>query len=133
MGTTDSEHAFCWLLSKIEQAFSHSPQSTQQLRTLLGELCDQLADLGVFNVLISDSKHLYAYCTTKMSWISRRAPFGAATLVDKDLSVDFGQETTPSDVVTVVATSPLTDNEKWNPVVKNQLFTFLQGECLTVT
>jgi len=133
VGTTDSEHAFCWLLSEIEHAFPCSPKSTKRLRTLVSKLCNQLADLGVFNVLISDSKHLYAYCTTKMSWISRRAPFGSATLVDTDLSVDFGQETTPSDVVTVVATSPLTDNEKWNPIVKNQLFTFLKGECLTVT
>ena len=130
IGTTDSEHAFCWLLSSVEQAFCAAPKSTKQLRSLIMQLCDQLAELGVFNILMSDSKYLYAYCTTKMSWISRRAPFGEATLVDKEMSVDFGTETTPNDIVTVVASSPLTDNETWNCVSKNQLMCFHKGECL---
>lgn len=128
IGTTDSEHAFCWILSTIEQHFPAPPKSMQKLHTFINSLCKDLAKLGVFNILMSDSKHLFAYCTTKMSWISRRAPFGEATLVDKDMSVDFGQETTPNDVVTVIATTPLTENEVWNDVSKNQLICFHKGE-----
>ncbi|MCL4126343.1 UNVERIFIED_CONTAM: hypothetical protein GTU68_014318 [Idotea baltica] len=130
IGTTDSEHAFCWLLWTIEQTFPTPPKSTKKLKKLINQLCDELAELGVFNILMSDSKCLYAYCTTKMSWISRRAPFGEATLVDKDMSVDFGHETTLNDVVTVVASSPLTENETWNTVRKNQLLCFYQGESV---
>ncbi len=132
VGTTDSEHAFCWLLAEIEQAFPVSPKAAKPLRFLINQLCNKLAGLGVFNVLMSDSKYLYAYCTTNMSWISRRAPFGEASLVDKDMSVDFGHETTPNDVVTVVATKPLTDNEIWNCVTNNQLLAFHKGECLSI-
>lgn len=133
IGTTDSEHAFCWLLTKIEAKFPVAPKSAQLLIKFIESLCNELAELGVFNILMSDSKFLYAYSTTKMSWISRRAPFGEANLLDKDMSVDFGQETTPDDVVTVVATSPLTKNETWNPINKNQLFCFHNGECITLS
>jgi len=130
IGTTDSEHAFCWLLSKIEQAFPNAPKSTKTLRTLINQLCNQLAELGVFNVLMSDSKHLYAYRTTKMTWISRQAPFGAAQLIDRDIQIDFGTETSPSDLVTIIATSPLTTNEQWHDVPKNQLSTFYRGKLM---
>ena len=81
-------------------------------------------------MLMSDAKHLYAYCTTKMVWIDRRAPFGEAKLLDRDMSIDFGQETTPNDVVTVVATAPLTQNEKWKDVEKKTLLCFQKGELL---
>lgn len=131
VGSTDSEHAFCWLLAKIEQAYPTTPpKPNKQFTNLIQELCDELAELGIFNILMSDSKHLYAYCTSKMCWISRRAPFGEAKLIDRDMRVDFGQETTANDVVTVIATSPLTDNEHWNTVPKNKLLTFHKGELI---
>ncbi|MBX2847863.1 MAG: class II glutamine amidotransferase [Acidiferrobacterales bacterium] len=132
LGTTDSEHAFCWILSQIEEKFPLAPpRSSNKLRATIHSLCQQLSELGVFNILMSDSKQLFAFCTSKMNWISRRAPFGEAKLVDKDMSIDFGNETTPSDVVTVIATTPLTDNEHWNEVTNNQLHCFYKGECLT--
>lgn len=130
VGTTDSEHAFCWLLGEIEKRYQSAPRSYKALNKLINQLCGELAKLGVFNILLSDSKHLHAFCTTKMCWISRRAPFGEAKLIDTDMSVDFGKETTRNDVVTVIATSPLTANESWIKVEKNQLLSFYNGELL---
>jgi glutamine amidotransferase len=62
--------------------------------------------------------------------ITRRAPFGQARLIDEDISIDFQQETTPNDVVTVIATLPLTSNEQWHKMTTNHYFLFHDGECI---
>ena len=64
-------------------------------------------------MLLCDSRHLYCHCSTHLAWLTRRAPFGEASLIDTEMSVDFATETTPRDIVTVIATKPLTDNEDW--------------------
>jgi predicted glutamine amidotransferase len=63
--------------------------------------------------LLSDGQALYASCSRKLCAITRQAPFASATLVDEDLSVDFSTETGPDDVVTILATRPLTRDEAW--------------------
>lgn len=127
VGTTDSEHAFCWLLDQVRAAFPEPPRRPQQVFGLVRELCDDLRALGTFNMLLSDSRHLYAYCSSKLCWITRRAPFGPARLRDAELEVDFSRETTPRDIVTVVATTPLTDNEAWNHMEPGSLEVFRGG------
>jgi predicted glutamine amidotransferase len=39
-------------------------------------------------------------CGTPLVWLTRRAPFRAANLMDEDLTVDFSTGTTHRDVVT---------------------------------
>jgi len=87
------------------------------------------ADIApVVAFLLSDASHLYAHCSTQLSWLTRRAPFGKARLMDADMMVDFQEETTPDDVVTVVATRPLTDNEAWTVMRPGTLVIFSAGE-----
>ena len=76
----------------------------------------ELRTLGVFNALLSDGRALYASCSTKLCYVERKAPFGAATLIDEDMEVDFAKETTPDDRVVVLASTPLTRNETWTHV-----------------
>jgi len=127
VGTTDSEHAFCWLLDRLREGARQAPPP-RALCGRLAELCGALAEHGVFNMLLSDSRCLYGFCSTHLVWLTRRAPFGAATLLDEDLSVDFSRQTTPRDVVTVVATRPLTRDERWTPVPPRTLVAFRDGE-----
>ena len=129
VGTTDSEYAFCWLMQQLKDRFAKPPKPTTLKRFVL-TLCRNLDSLGIFNMLLSDSNILIAYCSTKLTWITRRAPFTQAQLIDADMSVDFGQETTPNDVVTVVATAPLTDNEEWHTMQSGTLICLKQGELL---
>jgi glutamine amidotransferase len=51
-------------------------------------------------------------------------------LIDEDLTVDFSKETTPNDVVTVVATGPLTRDECWTTVAKRSLIAFRDGTLI---
>jgi predicted glutamine amidotransferase len=130
VGTTDSEHAFCWLLDQVRHRFPSPPRSAQALWQHVAELSAALAQRGVFNVLLSDALVLYAHCSTELAWLTRRAPFGPAHLVDADMAVDFQEETTPDDVVTVIATRPLTANECWNRMGSGELVVFDRGEAV---
>jgi glutamine amidotransferase len=94
---------------------------------LVQKLCVDLDRLGTFNILMSDSVHLYAYCSRKLCWITRRAPFGSASLIDSEMSVDFGTETTANDVVSVIATRPLTDNENWTEMAPGEFLVLKKG------
>ncbi|WP_026286904.1 class II glutamine amidotransferase [Gilvimarinus chinensis] len=133
VGSTDSEQAFCWLLAKIRDRFE-SPQRIGQDRTnywrQLKHWCDHLREMGVANLLFSEGRYLYAYCSTKLHWLTRKAPFGEARLSDADLTVDFGEHTTPQDVVTVIATNPLTANEHWQAMEPGELIVFDAGQIV---
>ncbi|WP_284892667.1 class II glutamine amidotransferase [Cobetia amphilecti] len=130
VGSTDSEHAACFLLGEIRRAFPNPPARCEDLWRHLHAQCEHLRGLGVFNLLLSDGVHLYAYCSTKLAHITRRAPFGQASLTDFEMSVDFQQHTTDADVVSVIATDPLTDNEQWQRLLPGQLVVFREGELV---
>src|SRR5690606_6386778 len=85
----------------------------EEILGCITEAFAEYAAQGVCNVLLSNGEWLLTLCTTKLSWITRRAPFGPAQLSDVELLVDFQKHTTPNDVVTVIATEPLTRNEQW--------------------
>lgn len=127
VGATDSEVAFCWLLNELEQRFSQRPDEPE-LASAIWICCQQLRGMGVFNMLLTDGELVIGYCSTNLHWLTRRAPFGEATLLDEDVSVDFQKETTPDDVVTLIATLPLTSNEPWQKMSAGDFVLFRFGE-----
>jgi predicted glutamine amidotransferase len=126
IGTTDSEHAFCWLLDQLRASFTTLP-SPAALDRALGKLCQDLGTLGIFNVLMSEGRTLYAFCNKQLFYLVRQAPFGVATLVDEDLRVDFATVTSPEDRVAVVASNPLTRDEIWSELPLRTLTAFRNG------
>jgi glutamine amidotransferase len=126
IGETDSEHAFCWMLDQLRARFPALP-SCRELDGEILQLSTRLARLGVFNMLLSDSRSLYAFCGKKLSCLTRRAPFGEATLIDDDRKVNFAEETGPDDCVTVVATGPLTSDETWTSIKPGALLVLREG------
>ncbi len=128
VGETDSEHAFCWILNKLAQRYPTTPTHWVSVFRYISELADELRQLGVFNMLLSDGRYLMAYSSTNLHWITRRSPFGKATLIDQDVEVDFQQHTTANDVVTVIATQPLTGNETWHKIMPGEWKLFCLGE-----
>lgn len=129
VGDTDSEAAFCDLLNRVRAAFAE-PVAWGQLLPVLVDAASHYRRHGVFNCLLSDGDWLFTCCTSKLAWITRRAPFGPACLRDVDVSVDFGGETTPDDVVTVIATEALTSNERWQCYQPGEWRLWQRGECL---
>jgi glutamine amidotransferase len=127
VGDTDSELAFCWLMQELAKAHASVP-SVVELSCTLRELLPQPAAHGTFNLLLSNGQALWAHGSTHLYSLQRRHPFGAATLADEDLSVDFGALTTPRDRVVLVATEPLTHGEDWSPLAAGELRVFFGGE-----
>lgn len=54
-----------------------------------------------------------------------------AHLKDQDVSVDFSEVTTDRDCVAVIATQPLTDNEQWLALPKEQVVLFQDGRYVS--
>ena len=104
VGETDSEKAFCWLLHRLTERYPRTPGNMLGVFKYIATLAGELREKGVFNMLLSDGRYVMAFCSTNLHWITRRAPFGVAKLLDQDVEIDFQRETTPNDVVTVIAT-----------------------------
>ena len=130
VGSTDSERAFCFLLEKLRDRFPEEQPPLDRCFEAICELTRGLAQHGRFNYLLSNGESLIAHCSDKLCYVPRHAPFAQAHLIDDDVTVDFSALTTPDDKVAVIATTPLTDNEKWTQMRPGQLLAFRHGEAV---
>lgn len=127
VGTTDSEMAFCYLLNRLKSEFPQRPDNSV-LFTFLTKICRELANLGLFNCLLSNGDWQLAYAGSLLFYLTREAPFGEAVLTDQDLSIDFSQFTTENDRITVLVTIPITVNETWQQLAVNECLIFRHGK-----
>lgn len=127
VGDTDSEQAFCWILEQLSDRFDEQPNEAD-LYAVLADLAKDLAGRGVVNFILSNGKFLAAHCSTNLYYIVREAPFGAAHLVDDDITVDFSGLTAANDRAAIIATEPLTDNERWTKMSSGELLIFQDGK-----
>jgi predicted glutamine amidotransferase len=128
-GSTDSEAAFCWILEELDRSRVDSANSSA-LFEQLHRCAAALAERGTFNALISNGHWLFATATSKLHWLTRRAPFRTATLVDPPIQVDFSALTTSDDVVTILSTEPLTTDEHWQPFQAGDSLLLQAGEVI---
>jgi len=137
VGTTDSEAAFCHLMDEMRQKccakqvcapFNGDSTDHAKIWQLIADFGRQRMTQGVFNMLLSQGEFLICFCGTNLHWLTRRAPFGVAELSDAEMRVNFKKETTPRDIVTVVATQPLTQNEQWQKMNPGEIIVFAKGE-----
>jgi predicted glutamine amidotransferase len=127
IGTTDSEHAFCVMMDRLQRRFPKGYPDPSILAEAVARIGGELGKAGTFNFLLGDGKQLFARCATKLSYIVRKAPFATATLADDDLSIDFSSVTTPRDRVAIIATAPLTRDERWTIGRPNEMWVFRRG------
>jgi glutamine amidotransferase len=131
IGTTDSELAFCAILNHLDRVFPKGfPKDRTRYYRAVARVAKELGAHGSFNFLLGDGEQLFARCATKLSYIVRRAPFRQATLSDDDLSVNFADVTTPRDRVAIVATVPLTRDEKWTTGAPGEMWVFRRGKLV---
>lgn len=128
VGQTDSERAFCLIMSQLRDRFPQGHPGNEALFRALGEISCAVAAHGLFNFLLSNGEVLFAHCSNNLHYLVRKAPFGPAHLIDQDLSMDFSQVAQADDQVAVIASFPLTDNEPWTAMPPGQLLMFSEGE-----
>lgn len=129
VGSTDSEKAFCYLLNELKTTFHQKPDE-EVLFCFLKDKCRALSQFGLFNCLLSNGDWQLAYAGSLLFYLTRQAPFGKAILADDELSIDFSQVTTDHDCVTILATIPLTSNEKWQQLFVNECLVFRNGRVI---
>ncbi|MEY3930882.1 MAG: putative glutamine amidotransferase YafJ [Cyanobacteriota bacterium] len=128
-GDTDSEAAFCWILEQLD-LLGVNARDHEAVAAALHRCATELAQRGTFNALISNGQWLFATATTRLHWLTRRAPFRTATLLDPPVQVDFSTLTTANDVVTILSTEPLTTDEHWHSLEPGSSMLWWNGELL---
>jgi glutamine amidotransferase len=125
-GDTDSERAFCHLLSRLARRHARQPEQ-QELAASLRALAAEIAAHGTFNFILSNGEMLFAYCSTELHYVAREYPFSVAKLIDCELSMDFARYNHLDDRIAVIATQPLTSNEVWRAFAPGELKLFERG------
>ena len=130
VGNTDSELVFCWIMQELRKKFGNTFPGNEAVFATIQELSVLVHPHGEFNFLLSNGRMLIAHCSTRLTYIIRKAPFAEARLKDQDLSVDFSALTGSKDRVAIIATVPLTENETWTDLLPGSLVLFQDGEIL---
>lgn len=127
-GDTDSEQAFCLLLSWMQKdriTFSDFQQIEDWLRAFNRH--------GKMNLLFSNGSELFAYRDADgyngLCLTYREAPFGRVTLEDEDWTIDLSQVKKPSERGFVIATRPLT-SEDWTNLRPGSLLVIQAGRVV---
>ena len=101
IGGTDSEAIFCDLLNRI-RALHTGRIEFEIILPILLEACAFYKMQGPFNCLLSNGEWLFSFCSTKLA--SLTGPKKTASSTDKN----------KDDVVTVIATEPLSVDKNWD-------------------
>lgn len=142
VGSTDSEATFCAILNALRCRFTTLP-SLPVLHEAIQELCAEIVRHDpqgtIFNFLLTCGPHtqwVYSWPGQRpgskvwngLHYTVRDYPFSPVHLADMNMTVDFFETTTSQDCVSIIATKPLTDDEKWTEIQRGQLIVFDQGK-----
>ncbi|MEO0073003.1 MAG: class II glutamine amidotransferase [candidate division WOR-3 bacterium] len=117
-GETDSEHAFCYLLEKI-----NNETDVQKIADILRKEAFKIQKLGKFNFLLSDGEYLYAFGDDSLYFTIRKAPFKEVILKDTGYCCHLKEIKNPDEMAALIATAPLTkEGEQWKKFEGLQIF-----------
>jgi len=104
-GQTDSESAFCHLMSRVTGHYP-TPGVEADWLDVLGVVSEQIAGHGKFNFLLSDGEHLIAYGHDRLHFLESTGDEGDTVLI---------------------ATEPLGDDAGWTPFEAGELRIYRAG------
>ncbi len=137
VGSTDSERAFCVLLSRMQDMWlaAGEPPSLSSRLDVVSEFAAELGSLGPANFLYSDGDCLFAHAHVRRHDDGRIGAPGLNLLrrrcVEPSESVAGGGVTvkSPNQDIVLLASVPLTD-EHWTPLQENTLLAIASGDVL---
>ena len=144
VGTTDSEHAFCVLMARMEAAWERAGglPSRQERQAVVQRFAAEIARLGPANFLYADSDVLFAHGNKRtqadgamrppgLRWLRRRCSGPRSALEEGGLHIRSpeGASSEQEQQVLLLASVPLTD-EPWTAVGEGELLVIQRGELL---
>ncbi|WP_051284141.1 class II glutamine amidotransferase [Desulforegula conservatrix] len=143
LGQTDSEKAFCILLTEIK-AQGLRPQGkknsyTQRQFKAIHQILQSINTIGdgAFNCIFSDSENLFCYRAKKtknplknLYKYLRSRPFREVILRDSDLEIDLNIVKDDNEAGYIIATEKLTD-EEWTTFQPGQMIVFRNGKIVS--
>lgn len=121
-GKTDSEHAFCWLLTRIRVAGARSLADVgwEQLHGWF----QQVNQAGTANIILTDGHDVVVYRDStgfgSLHWLRRRPPHAQTGFEHASFRFDLDDATDQNRTLVAFATTPLSD-EPWAPLEPGQL------------
>jgi len=129
VGETDSERAFCLILDRLRDLGRDA--NLHERARVIEEEAKKLSSISrIFNFLMSDGEHLFAFRSEHGSlyYTVRIPPHNVMVkLVDDDLEVDLSSIKGENEVATIIATEKLTAGESWVSLPPNKLMIFKDG------
>lgn len=129
IGTTDSEHLFCYLLGQIEQ--ENVSQWDKSRCQWLENKFKTANGYGWMYCLFSDGEYLFAYRCSKtaeerLHYVTRKAPYGTVHFNGLNQNVDLTTVYPNSASGVIFASKPLS-NEQWKAMGKGKLIVVKGG------
>lgn len=132
-GETDSERAFCYLLSSLKSLWLDGVPSLEDRKRVVSDTFRELAGLGIANFLYSDGDYLFAFANKRNQKSGKVEPPGMYFLnreccSDKESLKYSGVDISckPQQVL-LFSSVPLTD-EDWQPLPACQLLVVKNGD-----
>jgi glutamine amidotransferase len=129
IGETDSERAFCLILDRLRE-LGRNASLNEKARAIEEEARKFSRMSTVFNFLMSDGEHLFAFRSEggKLSYTIRIPPHNVIVqLADEDFEVDLSQIKVADEVATIIATEEITRGEYWVELPPSKLMIFKDG------
>lgn len=127
-GSTDSEHAFCWVMNRIHRSGARRLADVGWAE--LHEWLRRIETLGTANLLLTDGQDLVVYHDSArfngLHWIRKLPPHEITQLETDQVLLDLGDAYDLSRSVVVFSTSPLSD-EAWLPMEPGQMIVARRG------
>jgi glutamine amidotransferase len=118
IGDTDSEHAFCFLLSLLQPLWSgRQPPSLIQRFETFTRFAKRMSEFGAANFLYSDSEYLFAHSHYRRSNDNSICPTGLFMLTRRchEHEIFAGIDLESEQEMVMLASAPLSD-EAWEPL-----------------
>ena len=143
LGDTDSERAFCVLLSRLESMWLRDePPSLEARQHVINDFARDMRGLGIGNFLYTDGEVLFAHGHRRHQPDGTIRPPGLhflcrhCTVDEPSATIEtqgFGLSSTSHEQrVVLVASVPLT-NEGWVPFEPGEILTIMNGKVITRT
>ncbi len=116
---SDLELAFCIIMEEMRKLGKKA--TDREIIDKLNEITGRIAEYGSFNFLLSDGEKMYVYSKgNRLYYVERKPPYTEA-IKSESKEVELLMKPVEEKAI-VIATVPLTRNEKWIPFKNNTIY-----------